>query len=257
MKSGIVTFVGAGPGAPDLITVRGLNAVKEADLIIYAGSLVNPEIMSEASKDCEVVSSAGLNLGQMVEMMVVAAQADKKVVRLHTGDPSIYGAIAEQMSELDKQGVGYEVIPGVSSAFASAAVLNAELTMANLSQTIIITRRAGRTPVPEKQNIPSLAAHNATMCIYLSVGDMQGLVDELLEGGYTAETEVGVVYRATWEDQKVIQCTLGEISERVELADITRQAMIIVGDVLKRAGDYSLLYDAGFAHGYRPAAKSE
>jgi len=255
MKNGIVTFAGAGPGAPDLITVRGLNAVKEADIIVYAGSLVNPEIMAEAKSDCDIRSSADMDLGEIVAVMTEAVKENKKVLRLHTGDPAIYGAIAEQMSELDREGVTYEVIPGVSSALASAAALNAELTMAGLSQTVMFTRRAGRTPVPKGQDIASLAAHNATMCIFLSVGDVDGLIADLIEGGYTTETAVGVVYRATWNDEIILEGTLGDIAQKIEDAGITRQAMIVVGDVLKRAGDYSLLYDAGFAHGYRPAKK--
>jgi precorrin-4/cobalt-precorrin-4 C11-methyltransferase len=224
-------------------------------MIIYAGSLVNPDIMSEAKADCDIRSSADMDLGEIVETMSKAAKAGLKVLRLHTGDPAIYGAIAEQMSELDKEDIEYEVIPGVSSALASAAALNAELTMAGLSQTVMFTRRAGRTPVPEGQDISSLAAHNATMCIFLSVGDVDGLIAELIEGGYTTETAVGVVYRATWNDEIVLEGTLGDIAAKIDKAGITRQAMIIVGDVLKRAGDYSLLYDAGFAHGYRPEKK--
>lgn len=251
MEAGKVTFAGAGPGAADLITVRGLNAVKEADVIIYAGSLVDPAIMAEARTDCEISSSAGMDLGVMVEAMTEACRAGKTVLRLHTGDPSIYGAIAEQMSELDKNDIEYDVIPGVSSAVAAAGVMNAELTMAGLSQTVIFTRRAGRTPVPKGQDIVSLSKHNATMCIFLSIGDMEGLVADLLEGGFTNETCIGVVYRATWDDEIVLEGTLADICPKVKEAGITKHAMIIVGDVLRRAGNYSLLYNAHFSHGYR------
>lgn len=251
----MILFVGAGPGAPDLITLRGLKAVQEADLIVYAGSLVNPEILKQAKSDCDIRDSAKMALDEIVNVMADGVEAGKKVVRLHTGDPSVYGAIAEQMAELDKKGITYQVVPGVSSVFASAAALNAELTMPGISQTVILTRRAGRTPVPEGQSIPELAAHQATMCLFLSVSEIESLVEELISGGYPAETPVGVVYRATWEDQKIVRGELANIAEKIADNKISRQAMIIVGAALGKDGEYSKLYDENFAHGYREAAK--
>jgi precorrin-4/cobalt-precorrin-4 C11-methyltransferase len=246
-----VIFAGAGPGAPDLITMRCCNALKNADIILYAGSLVNPEILKYAKNSCELIDSASLNLEEIVATLKKGAEDGKNVVRLHTGDPSIYGAITEQMNELDKTGIEYEVIPGVSSLFASAAALKTELTLPGISQSIIITRRAGRTPVPDGQNIADFAKHNATMGIFLSISDIEGLVSELISGGYTPETAVAVVYRVSWEDEKIVRGTLEDIAEKVRTSQITRQAMIIVGNAISKQGDKSLLYDATFAHGFR------
>ncbi len=249
-----IIFAGAGPGAPDLITLRCLKAIQEADLIVYAGSLVNPEILKNAKRGCKIVDSATISLQEIVNLMGKAFSARKKVVRLHTGDPAIYGAIAEQMTELDKLNIPYEVIPGVSSVFASAAALKTELTAPGVSQTVILTRQAGRTPVPPGQEIANLARHGATMCIFLSAGDVKNLTDELIRGGYTPETSAHAVYRASWKEEKIVRGNLSNISEKLKKAGIERQAMIIVGDALDREkGGKSLLYDATFTHGYRKA----
>ena len=247
----IVKFVGAGPGAKDLITLRGVQAIKDADVIIYAGSLVNPELLEFANEKATIFDSAKMNLGEIVTTIKDAIDKNLKVIRLHTGDPSMYGAISEQMNELDKHNIEYEIIPGVSSVFASAATLKTELTMPGISQTVILTRRAGRTPVPKGQEIAQLAKSQATMCIFLSISDMEGLIKELTVGGYSASTAIAVVYRASWDNEKVVRGTLEDISKKVKEAEITRQAMIVVGNAINRSGDYSLLYDATFAHGYR------
>jgi len=246
-----VIFAGAGPGAPDLITVRCCEALENADIILYAGSLVNPEILKYANESCELIDSADLNLEEIVEVLKKGIEDEKNVVRLHTGDPSIYGAITEQMNELDTLGIEYEVIPGISSLFASAAALKTELTLPGVSQSIIITRRAGRTPVPDGQNIADFAKHNTTMGIFLSISDIEGLVAELISGGYAPETAVAVVYKVSWKDEKILRGTLDNIAEKVRTSQITRQAMIIVGNAISKKGDKSLLYDATFAHGYR------
>ena len=247
-----ILIVGAGPGASDLITLRGLNAIKNADLIVYAGSLVNPELLEYASSDCVIHDSASMNLDEIIKVMRQGIKDNKSVVRLHTGDPAMYGAISEQMNELDNLEIDYEIVPGVSSVFASAAALKTELTMPNISQTVILTRRAGRTPVPKGQEIANLAKSGSTMCIFLSVSDMNGLIKDLLKGGaYTKETLVAVVYRASWKDEKIVKGNLANIADKIKEANITRQAMIVVGDAIGRGGEYSLLYDKCFAHGYR------
>ena len=252
-----IIFAGAGPGAPDLITLRCLKAIQEADLIVYAGSLVNPEILKSAGSSCSIADRATISLQEIVNLMGKAFSVGKRVVRLHTGDPAIYGAIAEQMTELDKLKIPYEVIPGVSSVFASAAALKTELTAPGVSQTVILTRQAGRTPVPPGQEIANLAKHGATMCIFLSAGGVKNLTDELIRGGYTPETPAQVVYRASWKEEKIVRGNLSNISEKLKKAGIERQAMIIVGDTLDRGKcGKSLLYDATFTHGYRKAVKT-
>ena len=251
-----IIFAGAGPGAPDLITLRCLKAIQEADLIVYAGSLVNPEVLKSAGSACSIVDSATISLQEIVKLMKEAYFSGKKVIRLHTGDPAIYGAIAEQMTELDKLKIPYEVIPGVSSVFASAAALKTELTSPGVSQTVILTRQAGRTPVPPGQEIANLAKHGATMCIFLSAGGVKNLTDELIRGGYSPETPAHVVYRASWKEEKIVRGNISNISEKLKKAGIERQAMIIVGDALDREKcGKSLLYDATFAHGYRKAVE--
>lgn len=246
-----VIFAGAGPGATDLISVRALEAVKSADMIIYAGSLVNPEILKSARQDAEILDSAAMSLEEIITAMQRCVQTKGHILRLHTGDPSVYGAIGEQIKELDKLGISYEVIPGVSSVFGAAAALKTELTLPGVSQTIILTRRPGRTPVPEGQDIKSLASHKATMAIFLSVAEISELTEELLDGGYSLDTPVSAVSRATWPDQKIIRATIGTIAKKIKAEGISRQTMLIVGDVLKNAGEASKLYDAAFTHGYR------
>ena len=250
--SGRITFVGAGPGAVDLITLRGAAALDEADLVIYAGSLVNEKLL-ERAKRAKLVNSAKLSLNEVLEQMVDGYRSGKRVVRLHTGDPAIYGAVSEQYRELDNLGIPYEVVPGVSSVFAAAAALKVELTMPDLSQSVILTRAEGRTPVPEKEAIEELASHGATMCLYLSVGEMERLTGRLRAAGLPAETPVAVVYRASWPNQKIVRGTLADIAAGVAEAGIKRQALVVVGRVLGRDGALSKLYDDTFATGYRNA----
>lgn len=256
MSAPPVLFVGAGPGDPELITLRGARALAEADVVVWAGSLVHPALLGHCRPDAEIHDSAGLDLPRIVRLMADGYRAGRSVVRLHTGDPSLYGAIAEQIDELDALGVPHLVVPGVSSFAASAAVLQAELTRPGLSQTVILTRRAGRTPVPEGQDLASLASHQATMCIFLSVGSIGRVVDDLLTH-YRAGTPVAVVANATWPEQRVVRGTLADIAARVVEAGVEKTAMIVVGDVLAEEGERSKLYDPGFSHGYRRADDPE
>lgn len=254
--AGEVVFVGAGPGDPELITLKGLKALQQADLVVYAGSLVNPALLEECQKACEIHDSAPLNLDEVLALLVPAAQAGKKVVRLHTGDPSLYGAIQEQMEVLDAAEIPYRVIPGVTATFAAAASLKQELTLPGVSQTLVLTRLAGRTPVPDSETLRNIARIGGSICLYLSVGMMDKLVEELLAGGiFTPVTPVAVVYRASWPDEKTVEGTLADIAAKVSEAGITRQALILVGEVLKArqqgVPEKSRLYDPGFAHGYR------
>lgn len=258
LNAGEVLFVGAGPGDPELITVKGLKALQQAEVVVYAGSLVNPALLAECPAGCEIHDSAPLNLDQVLEILLAGCRAKKKVVRLHTGDPALYGAIQEQMEVLDAAGIVYAVIPGVTATFAAAASLRQELTLPGVSQTLTLTRLAGRTPVPEKEQLQRLAANGGTLCLYLSVGMMDKLVNELLAGGaFTEQTPVAVVYRASWPDEKTVAGTLADIAEKVAQAGITRQALILVGEVLsarsKGVPEKSKLYDPGFEHGYRKA----
>jgi precorrin-4 C11-methyltransferase len=251
IKPGTVVFAGAGPGAVDLVTLRCQQAVSEADVIVYAGSLVNPEVLQWCHPQCSLYDSASLSLPEVINIMLEAARRGRKVLRLHTGDASMYGAITEQMNELDTAGIEYQVVPGVSSVFAAAAALKTELTLPGVSQTVVLGRRAGRTSVPEREEISSLATHQTTMGLFLSVADMDGLVADLIAGGYAPDTAVAVVYRATWPDEKIVRGTLATISRKIKQAGIGRQAMILVGDVLKRQGELSRLYAPEFSHGYR------
>ena len=247
--SGSITFVGAGPGAADLITVRGREKIDAADVIVYAGSLVDERLMDRSR--AEKYNSARMNFDEVMEILVRSWREGKQVVRLHTGDPAMYGAVGEQYRALDALGIPYEVVPGVSSVFAAAAALKVEFTMPGVSQTAILTRDAGRTPVPEKENLQSLAAHGSTLCLFLSVGDLEEVVRKVLAGGRPPETPAAVVYRAGWENQQIVRGTLEDIAERVRQAGIRRQAMIVIGEVLNHAGTMSSLYDRDFVHGYR------
>ncbi len=247
-----VYFVGAGPGNPELITVKGQRLLREAEVVIYAGSLINPVLLESCKPGCRRIDSADLSLEEVTELYREAAAGGLIVVRLHSGEPSLYGAIKEQIDWLQEQGIEYEVVPGVSSFSASAAALNAELTLPGISQTVVITRMAGRTPVPPGQEIGSLAKHTPTMCIFLSVHMIENLVDEL-KAGYPEDTPVAVVERASWPDERVVRGTLSDIAGKVKEAGISRTAMIIVGGVLDGAYDRSKLYDPEFTHGYRKA----
>ncbi len=251
-----VVFVGAGPGDPDLITVKGKKILEQADVVVYAGSLVNRELLSDLKDGVECHDSASLTLDEAIDIMVPAAREGRNVVRLHTGDPSLFGAIQEQMEALQGHGVASEVIPGVTAAFAAAASLKQELTLPGVSQTVILTRVEGRTPVPEREQLAKIAAIGATTCLYLSVGMMDKVVAQLLAGGaFSEETPVAVVSRASWADELIVEGTLADISGKVEAAGLTRQALIVVGETLdaryKGVREKSKLYDAKFAHGYR------
>lgn len=249
---GKVYFIGAGPGDPELITVKGQRLIAEADVIIYAGSLVNPEILKYGRKDAEVYNSATMNLDEVLDVEIRAVRAGKTVARVHTGDPAIYGAIQEQMDGLRAAGIeDFEVIPGVSSFLASAAALKQEYTLPNVSQTIIITRMEGRTPMPPKEKLVSLAQHQATMCIFLSVQAIDQVMKQLTDGGYAPDTPVAIVVRATWPDQKILRGTIATIADIIHEAGVTRQAMIIVGRVLDSEYDLSKLYDSKFATMFR------
>jgi precorrin-4/cobalt-precorrin-4 C11-methyltransferase len=245
-----IIFLGAGPGDPELITLKGRRLLDEADVIVFAGSLVNPALLDGVQ--AKIHDSAGMDLDTIVEVMVSAARSGKKVVRLHTGDPAIYGAIREQMQRLDSEKIAYEVVPGVSSALASAAVLGVELTVPEVTQTVIFTRQAGRTPVPEQESLQKLAAIQASMCIFLSVSMMETVVDELISGGYPPDTPVAVVEKASWPDQRIVRGLLSDIGNRINKSAIRKTAMILVGRALADdAAAASRLYDAGFSHEYR------
>jgi len=248
-----VSFVGAGPGDVELITVKGQRLLGEADVIIYAGSLVNPALLSLAKQGAAVYNSASMTLDEVIAVMEQAVSAGKKTVRLHTGDPSIYGAIQEQMDALEKKKISYDVIPGVSSFLATAAALKCEYTLPDVSQTVIITRLEGRTPVPEKEKLALLASHNATMCIFLSVHMIDNVMKELMEGGYTPDTPVAIVQKASWPEQKIFRGTIATIGEIVTDAKIDRTAMIVVGRCLDSEYALSRLYAPEFGHMYRDA----
>lgn len=248
-----VYFVGAGPGNPELITVKGQRLLKEADVIIYAGSLVNPALLELAKPSAAIYNSASMTLEEVADTMKQAVQAGQIVVRLHTGDPSIYGAIQEQMDILDQAEITYEVVPGVSSFLATAAALKQEYTLPDISQTVIITRLEGRTPVPEKEKLALLASHAATMCIFLSVHMLDDVVAELIAGGYTSDTPVAVVQKASWPDQRIFRGTLETIARIVAEGGVDRTAMIVVGKVLDCSYSLSRLYAPEFGHMFRDA----
>ncbi len=245
----MIYFVGAGSGDPELITLKGYKLLQEADLVVYAGSLVNPEILQYVKKDAKVVDSAPLNLEEIVEEMKSAYDEGKKVVRLHTGDPSIYGAIGEQMKLLKEYDIDFKVVPGVSSFLAAAASLKKEFTVPDGTQTVIITRMEGRTPVPETEKLKELAKHKSSMAIFLSVGMISRVVEEL-KCGYSADTPAAVVEKASWPEERVYYGTIETIGEMVEKAGIKKTAMILVGNFLKDGGK-SKLYDRKFTHEYR------
>ncbi|UNC92497.1 precorrin-4 C(11)-methyltransferase [Candidatus Contubernalis alkaliaceticus] len=247
-----VFFVGAGPGDPELITLKGKRLLEEADIIIYAGSLVNPKVLGFAKSSAEIFDSASMNLEEIISVIEKAAAQAKKVVRLHTGDPGIYGAIQEQINLLEQKKIPYEVIPGVSSMSAAAAALKREFTQPGITQSVIVTRIEGRTPVPSKEDLSLLAKHRGSMCIFLSVQKMEDVVSRLLEG-YTPETPVAVVYKASWPQEKIILGNLSNITQKVKEEGIEKTAMILVGDFISGGGEPSKLYDSGFTHGYREA----
>lgn len=247
-----VYIVGAGPGDPELLTLKGKRVLESADVIIYAGSLVNPDILAYNKKGAVLYNSASMHLEEVLAVMKQAVKEEKSIVRLHTGDPCLYGAIQEQMDALEKDGISYEVIPGVSSFQATAAALCQEYTLPEVSQTVIITRLEGRTPVPQSEKLSLLASHKATLCIFLSIQMLDDVIKELLAGGaYTKATPMAVVYRASWPDQKILRGTIGTMQELVKEAGVTRQAMIVVGNVLDTSYEASKLYDKHFTHMFR------
>lgn len=245
-----IIFLGAGPGDPELITLKGRRLLDEADIVVYAGSLVNPLLLEGIKAD--IFDSAGMDLDEIIRIMATGYGAGKRVVRLHTGDPAIYGAIREQMLCLAKKNIPYDVVPGVSSALAAAAALNVELTVPEVTQTVIFTRQAGRTPVPEAESLQKLAAIGGSLCIFLSVTMMEKVVAELRAGGYSDETPVAVVAKASWPDQQVVRGTLADIGGKIAGSAIRKTAMILVGRALAdESTAASRLYDAGFSHEYR------
>lgn len=247
----MVNFVGAGSGAADLITLRGDRLLREADVVIWAGSLVNPELLKVCRDGCEIHDSAKMTLEEVVSVMERAHAEGKEIVRLHTGDSSIYGAIREQMDLLTERGIPYDVVPGVSSFCGAAAALKAELTLPGVSQTVILTRLEGRTPMPEREKMPQLAAHGATMVIFLSAGMLEKLQSELLAGGYSPDTHAAIVYKATWPDERVYRCTVGTLAETGKAGGIRLTALVIVGEVLGDAYERSLLYHPEFTTLFR------
>ena len=251
----MIHFVGAGCGAPDLITVRGARLLSEADVVIYAGSLVNPALLDYCKEGCEIHDSAYMTLEEVIETMKKAESEGKTTVRLHTGDPSIYGAIREQFDALDPLGIEYDVCPGVSAFSGAAASLKAEYTLPNVSQTVMITRMEGRTPVPDKEKIRSLAQHQTTMCLFLSTGLLEGLQTELFAGGFSPDTPAAIVYKASWPEEKIVRCRLCEIAQKATENHITKTALIVVGYFLGDNYDRSKLYDPGFTTEFREATK--
>ena len=251
----MVHFVGAGSGAVDLITVRGAKLLGEADVVIYAGSLVNPQLLDYCKSGCEIHNSATMTLEEVIEVIKGAEAAGKTTVRLHTGDSSIYGAVREQFDELIKLGIEYDVCPGVSSFCGAASSLKTEYTLPDVSQTVIITRAAGRTPVPEKQSIRELAAHGATMVLFLSTSLTEKLQTELLEGGYPGNTPVAVVYKATWPDEKIFRCTVDTLHKTVTENGLTKTSLIIVGNCMGDEYLRSMLYHPTFTTEYREATE--
>lgn len=253
----MVHFVGAGPGAVDLITLRGAELLKTADVVIYAGSLVNPALLQYAGEGCEVHDSARMTLDEVLAVMERAEAAGKTTVRLHTGDPSLYGALREQMDALRERGIAFDVTPGVSSLCAAAASLEAEYTLPGVSQSLIVTRLAGRTGVPERERLSALARHGASTAIFLSAGMLERVRSELLAGGYRAETPAALVYKASWPDEKTVRCTVGTLAEAGERAGIHRTALVLAGDFLDAPYEKSKLYDASFTTGFREGREDD
>ncbi len=254
----MVYFVGAGTGAVDLITVRGMRLLQQADVIIYAGSLVNPELLNYAKAECEIYNSAKLTLDEVIDIMKQSEAEEKRIVRLHTGEPSIYGAVREQMDELDQLGIAYESCPGVSACFGAAASLNLEYTLPNISQSLIITRMEGKTKVPPKESIESFAAHQASMAIYLSTGMLEELSKRLVAGGYEKDTPAALVYKATWKEEEAYTCTIETLPSTAAEHGITKTALVLVGDVITHQNyKKSRLYAPDFSTEFRQAKEEE
>lgn len=255
-----IYIVGSGPGDPDLITVKGLKILQQADVVMYTDSLVSEELIKNAKADAEVVKTAGMHLQEMVDFMVARVNAGKVVARMHTGDPAMYGATMEQVALLKKEGIGYKIIPGVSSVFASAAAVGAELTVPDLTQTLILTRAEGRTPVPEFEKLRDLAKHHSTIALFLSATLTKKIVKELQDAGWSDDTPIAVVQRATWPDEKIVRTTLVNLDEDMRKNGIRKHAMILAGwaldpSILEKDEYRSKLYDKTFTHGFRKGVK--
>lgn len=247
----MIHFVGAGSGAVDLITVRGKQLLEQADVIIYAGSLVNPELLEYKKTGCQVYNSAYMTLEEVIQVMEEAESRQLQTVRLHTGDPCLYGAIKEQMDILEEKNISYKVVPGVSSFCGAAAALKAEYTLPGVSQSVVITRMAGRTPVPERESIRSFAKHKATMVIFLSMSLLKELQQELIEGGYEKDTPAAIVYKATWPEEQVFHCEVQSLYETARENNITKTALIVVGNILDSGYNRSELYNPAFTTEFR------
>lgn len=247
----MIHFVGAGPGAPDLITLRGAALLREADVVIWAGSLVNPALLDNCKIGCEIFDSSRMTLDEVLAVMERAEAEGKTTVRLHTGDPSLYGALREQLDALRQRDVAFDVTPGVSSLFGAAAALGAEFTLPGVSQSLIVTRLAGRTPVPEKEALRSLARHGASMALFLSAGMLDEVQTELLAGGYAPDTPAALVYKASWPDERVVRCTVGTLAAAGAEAGIAKTALILIGGFLDTPYEKSRLYDPSFTTGFR------
>ena len=252
-----VVFVGAGPGDPELITLKAKRMIETADVVVYSGSLLNPKLLEYAKKGAKLIDAAKIDREKIFEILRDETKKGKFAIRLHDGDPALFSAIREQIDKLEEEDIECEVVPGISALFAAAARLNLELTLPGVTQTVIITRAELRTPVPEREKIAELGKHKSTMAFYLSVHLTEQLVKELLAGGYTKETPVAVVYRASWNDELVITGTLEDIAKKVRAARINKTAVVIVGDVIKpKSYEYSKVYDPSFTHGFRKARKN-
>lgn len=254
----MVHFVGAGPGAADLITLRGKALLEKADMVIYAGSLVNPQLLEYCKEDCEIYNSARMTLEEVIEVIVQAEAKKADIVRLHTGEPSIYGAIREQIDILEEKGIAYDCCPGVSACFGAAASLHLEYTLPEVSQSLIITRMEGRTKVPEKEQIESFASHQASMAVYLSTGMLGELSRRLIAGGYPKDTPAALCYKVTWPEEETYLCTVEQLEQTAREHGITRTALVLVGEVIAHQGyEKSRLYAPDFATGYREARKQK
>jgi len=253
----MISFVGAGPGDVDLITIKGRRLLQEADVIIYAGSLVSKEHLEFCKENCEIHNSASMTLEEVIDVMVESEKKGLKVVRLHTGDPTIYGAIREQMDILDSKGIIYEVIPGVSSFTAACSAIKKEFTLPNVSQTVILTRIEGRTPVPEGEDLEELAKYKASMAIFLSVQDIDRVVEKLAKGYGSYDIPVAVVYKASWEDQEILLGTLENIAEKIKDRGINKMAQILVGNFIEGQYERSKLYDPSFTHKFRQGSEAK
>ena len=253
----MVHIVGAGPGAVDLITVRGKKLLEQADVVIYAGSLVNKELLQYTKKEADLFDSASMTLEEVMEVVERAEAEGKETVRLHTGDPCVYGAIREQMDRMAEKGISYDICPGVSSFCGAAAALGMEYTLPGISQSVVITRMAGRTPVPERESIRSFAAHGASMVVFLSAGMLEGLSRELKAGGYREDTPAAIVYKATWPEEKVVRCTVGTLAEAARAEGISKTALIVVGRILEGEYERSLLYHPEFTTEFRQGKQEE